>query len=108
MLAAGRVEVRPPYFSAKSLATHLLVQLGHFAIFAPLVASLNTLLRSINDPDVTCASIWVSHMDSKDATLGGAVVFYFIVGAFLDVVETVSIAYFAFCGAAADIVSCFS
>jgi hypothetical protein len=91
MLAAGRVEVRPPYFSASSLVTHLSVQLGLFAIFAPLVACLNTLLRNVNGPDFTCASVLVSHMDGKDATLASVIVFYFVVGAFLDVVETVRI-----------------
>lgn len=88
----GRVPMRPPYFSLTSLKAHLCHQLAFLAIIGSLVAALNAVLYKLNGSGVTCASIWESHMDRKEATLGDAVIFYLIMGPFLDIAETVKLA----------------
>lgn len=87
---AKRVPVRRPFFSVSSLKIHLYFQLALFVVCISLATALNTLLDRLNGSSVTCASIWASHMDRRqEAIIDGALVFYFIVGVFLDVVETV-------------------
>lgn len=56
---------------------------------ACLAGTINALLYKLNGPGTTCATIWESHMDHEKATFIDAVVFFLIVGTFLDIAETV-------------------
>lgn len=89
MCFGSRAPIRLPPFRIPLIKVYLRHQLAFLAIIGCLTTILNTALYKINGPGVTCASIWKSHMDRGDAKASDAIIFYLVVGSFLDIAETV-------------------